>query len=52
MIGDDIRITVIEIRGSKSVRIGIEAPANVPIHRLEVYEAIRREKREQDHESL
>ena len=41
MIGDDIVLTVIDIRGDK-VRIGIEAPKNIPVHRLEVYEAIQR----------
>jgi carbon storage regulator len=43
MIGDDIEITVVEIKGDK-VRLGIKAPASVPVHRLEVYEAIQREK--------
>lgn len=42
IIGDDIKITVIEIRGDK-VRIGISAPTTIPVHREEVYEAIRRE---------
>ncbi len=42
MIGDNIKITVITIFGD-SVRIGIEAPKNVPVHRLEVYESIRAE---------
>jgi carbon storage regulator len=42
MIGDDIEITVVDIRGEK-VRLGINAPAHVPVHRKEVYEAIRRE---------
>ena len=41
-IGDDIRIEVIEIRGDK-VRLGIEAPAEIPVHRQEVYAAIRRQ---------
>lgn len=44
MIGDDIEITISEIRGDK-VRIGIKAPPNVPVHRKEVYDAIQREKR-------
>lgn len=39
IIDDDIVITVVEIRGDK-VRLGIEAPRNVPVHRREVYEAI------------
>ena len=42
VIGDDIVITVIEIRGNK-VRLGFDAPKDVPIHRNEVYEAIKRE---------
>lgn len=42
MIGDDIEITVVDIRGDK-VRLGINAPARVAVHRKEVYEAIRRE---------
>ncbi len=42
MIGDNIEITVVDIRGDR-VRIGISAPHDVPVHRKEVYEAIRRE---------
>ena len=42
MIGDDIEITVVDIRGDK-VRLGISAPRSVQVHRKEVYEAIRRE---------
>lgn len=41
VIDNRIVLTVIEIRGDK-VRLGIEAPKAVPIHRSEVYEAIRR----------
>jgi carbon storage regulator len=44
VIGDDIFVTVIEIRGDK-VRLGIQAPSDVTVHREEVYEAIQREKR-------
>lgn len=40
VINDKIVITVIEIRGDK-VRLGIEAPRDVPVHRSEVYEAIQ-----------
>ena len=43
MIGDDICITIAEIRGDK-VRIGIDAPREMPVHRLEVYEAIKKER--------
>ncbi len=42
MIGDDVMITIVDIRGDK-VRLGIDAPAAIPVHRLEVYEAIKRE---------
>lgn len=45
MIGDDIEITVVDIRGDK-VRLGITAPSTIPVHRKEVYEAIQRENRE------
>ena len=46
MIGDEIEITVVDIRGEK-VRLGINAPAHVPVHRKEVYDAIKREKQSQ-----
>jgi carbon storage regulator len=42
MIGDDIVITVVEIRGDK-VRLGIEHPKEVAVHRREVWEAVQRE---------
>jgi carbon storage regulator len=45
MIGDDIEVTVVDIRGDK-VRLGINAPREVSVHRKEVYEAIRRENRQ------
>jgi carbon storage regulator len=41
VINDDITIVVVEIRGDK-VRLGVEAPKEVPVHRSEVYEAIHR----------
>ncbi len=44
MIGDDVEITVVDIRGDK-VRLGITAPKSVPVHRKEVYDAIQRENR-------
>ena len=43
MIGDDVEITIVAVRGDK-VRLGITAPKIIPVHRKEVYEAIRREK--------
>ena len=45
MIGDEIEITVVDIRGDK-VRLGINAPRSVQVHRKEVYEAIKRENTE------
>ena len=42
MIGDDIELTVVDIRGDK-VRLGINAPTHIAVHRKEVYDAIRRE---------
>ncbi|HCP13603.1 MAG TPA: carbon storage regulator [Planctomycetaceae bacterium] len=42
VIGDNIRVTIVEVRGDK-VRIGIEAPRDVTVHRQEIYDAIRRD---------
>jgi carbon storage regulator len=42
IIGDDIELTVVDIRGDK-VRLGIKAPSHVAVHRKEVYDAIKRE---------
>lgn len=41
VINNDITIVVVEIRGDK-VRLGVEAPKEIPIHRREVYDAIER----------
>ncbi len=43
IIGDDIVITIVEIRGDK-VRLGIDAPKEIPVHRSEVYAAIQEDK--------
>ena len=45
IIGDDIEVTVVDVRGDK-VRLGINAPKHVSVHRKEVYEAIRKENRD------
>jgi carbon storage regulator len=45
MIGDNVEITIVDVRGDK-VRLGITAPKEIPVHRMEVYEAIQREKGE------
>ena len=47
MIGDDVVVTIVDIRGDK-VRLGIQAPTEIPVHRQEVYEAIQREKGSND----
>jgi len=44
VINDQITIVVVEIRGDK-VRLGIEAPKDVPVHRREVYEAIKSQQK-------
>jgi len=44
IINDHIRVTIVEIRGDK-VRLGIDAPKEVSVHRREVYEAIQNQSR-------
>ena len=44
VIGQNVVITVVDIRGDK-VRLGIDAPSEVPVHRREVYDAIQSENR-------
>jgi carbon storage regulator len=43
MIGDDVEIIIVDVRGDK-VRLGITAPKCIPVHRREIYDAIQREK--------
>ncbi|MCK4958951.1 MAG: carbon storage regulator CsrA [Planctomycetes bacterium] len=43
IIGDDVEITIVDVRGDK-VRLGINAPRSISVHRKEIYEAIQREK--------
>lgn len=45
IIGDNIVVTIVDVRGDK-VRLGIEAPREVSVHRREVYEAIQRENKQ------
>ena len=49
MVGDEVEITIVDVRGDK-VRLGISAPRSIAVHRKEVYEAIQREKEEQEQE--
>jgi len=45
MIGDDVEIIIVDVRGDK-VRLGITAPKSIAVHRREIYDAIQREKSE------
>lgn len=42
-IGDNIKLTIIDIRGDKC-RLGFDVPKEIPVHREEVYQAIQREQ--------
>ena len=50
MVGDEVEITIVDVRGDK-VRLGITAPRSIAVHRKEVYEAIQREK-EQEQQAI
>jgi len=45
MVGDDVEITVLDFKGKEKVRLGIKAPPHVPVHRKEIFEAIKKEVR-------
>jgi carbon storage regulator len=47
MIGDDVTITVLGVKGNQ-VRVGINAPKHVAVHREEIYERIKREQNSED----
>ena len=48
MIGDDVEITIVDVRGDK-VRLGINAPRSITVHRKEIYLAIQKEKEDKEH---
>ena len=50
IIADNIKITIVDIRGDK-VRLGIDAPKEIPVHRQEVFDAIQRENAQQSAEA-
>jgi len=43
MVGDDVKVTVLGINGNQ-VRIGVQAPRHIPVHRQEIYEKIKKEE--------
>ncbi len=50
MIGDEVEITIVDVRGDK-VRLGITAPKSIAVHRREIYDAIQREKKAKEGDS-
>jgi carbon storage regulator len=50
MVGDEVEITIVDVRGDK-VRLGITAPRSIAVHRKEVYNAIQREKEAEGQET-
>jgi len=47
MIGDDVKVTVLGVKGNQ-VRIGVDAPRDVTVHREEIFDRIKKEKEQED----
>jgi len=50
MVGDDVSVTVLGVKGNQ-VRVGIDAPKDKTVHRLEIYQRIQREKEKEKENS-